>query len=103
MARFSHNTAAAAGAWLGVGRVFPHGSVPINMESALRWKPKRKRLELLSPAAVLQYTSSPDYIEVGVSCLQYLGHMRWQLGAYEANVVVVDGGVDAWDHQRSWR
>lgn len=33
----------------------------------------------------------------------YLGHVWWQLGTYEANVVVVDGGVDAWYHHRSWR
>ena len=29
--------------------------------------------------------------------------MWWQLGADEADVVVVDGGVDAWDHHRAWR
>ena len=34
--------------------------------------------------------------------LQYLGHVWWQLGTYEANVVVVDG-IDAWYHHWSWR
>lgn len=29
--------------------------------------------------------------------------MWWQLGTYKANVVVVDSGVDAWYHNRSWR
>lgn len=29
--------------------------------------------------------------------------MWWQLGTYEANVVVVDGVVVTWYHHRSWR
>lgn len=32
-----------------------------------------------------------------------LGHVWWQLGTYEANVVVVDGVVVTWYHHRSWR
>lgn len=36
-------------------------------------------------------------------CLLYLGHVWWQLRTYEANVIMVDGGVDSWDHCGSWR
>lgn len=32
-----------------------------------------------------------------------LGHVWRQLGTYEANVVVVYGGVYVWHHQWSWR
>lgn len=34
--------------------------------------------------------------------MQYLGHMWWQLWTNEANVVIVDGRVDSWDHCGSW-
>lgn len=35
--------------------------------------------------------------------IQYLGHMWRQLWTNKANAVMVDGGIDSWDHCGSWR
>lgn len=83
MARFPYDTAAGAG----VG-VVPQRSIPVHVESTLR----RTQEHTPMTSDVHAFTEHHRRRE------SYLRHVRGQLWADEASVVVVDGGVDAWYH-----
>lgn len=93
MVTVSHNTAAGAGLW--VTGILPPRSIPIDVESSL------EKLQFTHFSDAWWHLCRTYY--KSLSSIQYLGHMWWQLRTYEANVIMVDGGVDSWDHCGSWR
>lgn len=94
MVRGVHNTAAGAG--LRVTGIFSRSSIPINMESRLMTKYNSHTFSISGQTWMCHILNS------WLSWVQYLGHMWWQLWTNEANVVIVDGRVDSWDHCGSW-